>query len=82
MSNILLIFLIGCVMTDFVDKVPNNTALYKAKCASGLCVKNNAVGLPKVFDNISKIRMLFEECSVIAYYDASSDDSLSLLAPW
>ena len=66
-------------MTDFIDKVPNNTALYRAKCAFGLCVKNNAVGLPKVFENISKIRMLFDECSVIAYYDASSDDSLSLL---
>ena len=66
-------------MTDFIDKVPNNTALYKAKCAFGLCVKNNAVGLPKVFENISKIRMLFDDCSVIAYYDVSSDDSLSLL---
>lgn len=49
------------------------------KCVFGLCVKNNAVGLPKVFHNISQISKLFSECTVVAYYDVSKDNSLNLL---
>ena len=49
------------------------------KCVIGLCVKNNSAGLPKVFDNIHRLRKLFSGCSVIAYYDRSNDSSLELL---
>lgn len=49
------------------------------KCIFGLCVKNNAVGLPKVFHNISKFRQLFSKVHIVAYYDLSNDQSLFLL---
>lgn len=67
-------------MTGVASETPNNTSLCRTKCAFGLCVKNNSAGLPKVFDNINKVRGLFDDISVIAYYDASSDDSLALLS--
>lgn len=51
----------------------------KHSCAIGLCVRNNAYGLPKVFENISKIRPLFKTCIVVSYYDMSNDRSLELL---
>jgi hypothetical protein len=56
----------------------NANELCRVRCAFGLCVKDNAVGLPKVFDNIHHIRHLFTECAVIAYYDRSNDNSLEL----
>jgi hypothetical protein len=45
----------------------------------GLCVKNNENGLPKVFENISKMRQIFEKTFVVIYYDHSEDNSLELL---
>lgn len=48
-------------------------------CIFGLCVKNNSLGLPKVFNNINKIRHLFNKIVIIAYYDISVDNSLELL---
>lgn len=64
-------------MTDSHNETHNNNE--KLSCAVGLCVKNNSVGLPKVFDNIRRLRNIFTECSVIAYYDRSTDNSLDLL---
>lgn len=51
----------------------------KHSCVVGLCIKNNAVGLPKVFENLSKFRTLFDKFMVVAYYDKSDDNSLVIL---
>lgn len=51
----------------------------KHSCIFGLCVKNNSEGLPKVLQNIDKIRNLFNKIHIVAYYDKSHDDSLSIL---
>lgn len=51
----------------------------KHSCIFGLCVKNNSQGLPKVFDNLSKIQNLFHKVRIVAYFDQSHDDSLSKL---
>jgi len=51
----------------------------KHSCIFGLCVKNNSQGLPKVFENLSKIQDLFHKVHIVAYYDQSQDDSLSKL---
>jgi hypothetical protein len=51
----------------------------KHSCVVGLCVKNNAVGLPKVFENLSKFELLFDKFLILAYYDKSKDNSLELL---
>ena len=48
-------------------------------CIVGLCVKNNAQGLPKVFDNMSRLKSLFDKFMVVAYYDKSEDNSLDLI---
>ena len=60
----------------------NNTTLEenpKPNCVVGLCVRNNEIGLPKTFDNLLAIRSLFDEFTVIAFYNRSNDNSLSLL---
>ena len=49
----------------------------KHNCIFGLCVKNNSHGLPKVFENIDKIRNLFQKVHIVVYFDRSQDDSLS-----
>jgi hypothetical protein len=48
-------------------------------CIVGLCVKNNAKGLPKVFENMSNLKTLFDKFLVVVYYDESKDNSLDLL---
>ena len=45
-------------------------------CIVGLCVKNNAKGLPKVFENMSNLKTLFDKFLVVVYYDESKDNSL------
>jgi hypothetical protein len=46
----------------------------------GLCVCNNAVGLPFVFDNIERIQSLFtEKINIIVAYDESYDTSLGII---
>lgn len=51
----------------------------KSNCVIGLCVKNNKKGLPKVFDNISKLCQLFDKLIIVVYYDESNDNSFDLL---
>lgn len=51
----------------------------KKSCVFGLCVKNNSVGLPKVFENISKICYLFDKVQIVAYYDPSPVNTIPLL---
>ena len=50
-------------------------------CVIGLCVYNNEPGLPSVLSNIVKIieSCLFEKITVVAFYDNSSDSSLSII---
>lgn len=60
-----------------MNSAENNDKIHN--CIFGLCVKNNNEGLPKVFENISKIRNLFSKIHVVAYYDQSRDDSLMKL---
>lgn len=55
------------------------TTQKKHNCAFGLCVKNNEKGLPKVFENLSKMRELFDETVVVVYYDESRDNSFELI---
>ena len=50
----------------------------KHSLALGLCVKNNAIGLPKCFENISKLRTLFDKFMIVIYYDNSNDNSLKI----
>lgn len=50
----------------------------KHSLALGLCVKNNAIGLPKCFENISKLRTLFDKFMIVIYYDNSNDNSLRI----
>lgn len=57
----------------------DDSSMVKCNCVFGLCVKNNSVGLPKVFENINKIRNIFHLIHIVAYYDHSSDDSLTKL---
>ena len=45
----------------------------------GLCVKNNANGIPKVIKNISEMKPVFNKIIVAIYYDHSEDNSLELL---
>lgn len=52
--------------------------IQKHNFALGLCVKDNAVGLPKCFKNISKLRTLFDKFMIVIYYDNSKDNSLEL----
>ena len=54
----------------------DDSSIVKSNCVFGLCVKNNSVGLPKVFENINQIRKLFHIIHIVAYYDNSGDDSL------
>lgn len=51
----------------------------KPNCVVGLCVRNNEIGLPKTFDNLMAIRSLFNEFTVIAFYNKSIDRSLEIL---
>lgn len=48
-------------------------------CIFGLCVRQNAVGLPKVFENIKRLNSLFDKQLVVAYYDYSIDGSLEVM---
>jgi len=50
-------------------------------CIIGLCVYNNERGLPSVLSNIVTISQskLFDKLTVVAFYDASSDKSYSIL---
>lgn len=50
-------------------------------CVIGLCVYNNERGLPSVLSNILKISnsKLFDKLTIVAFYDASSDKSYSIL---
>lgn len=50
-------------------------------CVIGLCVYNNERGLPSVLSNIVKISQskLFDKITVVAFYDASLDNSYSIL---
>ena len=50
-----------------------------AKICIGLCVFNNEFGLPYVLKNISKLKPLFEEIVLVAFYDISADNSLEVL---
>lgn len=46
----------------------------------GLCVYNNAFGLPFIFDNIERIQTLFsEKIQIIIAYDESYDTSLGII---
>ena len=45
----------------------------------GLCVYNNAKGLPRVLRNIEKLKKVFQQVKIIAFYDTSSDNSLDIL---
>jgi hypothetical protein len=45
----------------------------------GLCVYNNSKGLPKVLENIEKIKLVFKDLKIIAFYDKSKDNSLEIL---
>lgn len=45
----------------------------------GLCVYNNCDGLPRVLLNIEKIKLVFNELKIIAFYDKSTDNSLEIL---
>lgn len=49
-------------------------------CSIGLCVYNNAFGLPYIFKNIQKIQTLFhDKINVIIFYDESKDESLKII---
>lgn len=50
-------------------------------CTIGLCVYNNERGLPSVLSNIVAISQskLFDKLTIVAYYDASVDNSYSIL---
>jgi glycosyltransferase involved in cell wall biosynthesis len=49
-------------------------------CSIGLCVYNNAFGLPYIFKNIEKIQTLFtEKINIIIFYDESQDESLQII---
>lgn len=50
-------------------------------CVIGLCVFNNERGLPSVLSNILKISNsnLFDKITIVAFYDASTDNSYSIL---
>ena len=50
-------------------------------CIIGLCVYNNERGLPSVLSNIVKISQskLFDKITVVVFYDASLDNSYSIL---
>ena len=45
----------------------------------GLCIYNNCKGLPNVLRNIEKIKAVFNDIKVIAFYDKSNDNSLEIL---
>ncbi len=47
-------------------------------CCICLCVYNNEEGLPKVFNNIIKLKEIFK-LNVIVFYDISNDKSLDIL---
>ena len=49
------------------------------KCFIVGCVMNCEKYLNDVFNNIIKIRELFDECKIIIAYDISDDDSLNIL---
>ena len=59
-------------------KVDTNT---NNNCVIGLCVYNNERGLPSVLSNIVKISQskLFDKITVVVFYDASLDNSYSIL---
>jgi hypothetical protein len=61
-------------MNTKVDANNNN-------CVVGLCVYNNERGLPSVLSNILAISKskLFDKLTIVAYYDASTDNSYSIL---
>jgi hypothetical protein len=61
-------------MNTKVDANNNN-------CVVGLCVYNNERGLPSVLSNILAISQskLFDKLTIVAYYDASTDNSYSIL---
>ena len=50
-------------------------------CVIGLCVYNNERGLPSVLSNIVAISQskLFDKLTIVAFYDASTDNSYSIL---
>lgn len=50
-------------------------------CVIGLCVFNNERGLPSVLSNIVKLSQskLFDKLTIVAFYDASTDNSYSIL---
>jgi hypothetical protein len=53
----------------------------KNNCVIGLCVYNNERGLPSVLSNILAISQskLFDKLTIVACYDASTDNSYSIL---
>ena len=50
-------------------------------CVIGLCVYNNERGLPSVLSNIVKLSQskLFDKLTIVVFYDASTDNSYSIL---
>jgi hypothetical protein len=54
---------------------------YNNNCVIGLCVYNNERGLPSVLSNIVAISQskLFDKLTIVAFYDASTDNSYSIL---
>lgn len=48
-------------------------------CVIGLCVLNNEFGIPFVFENISKLKKIFDRIKIVVFYDHSNDKSLELI---